>query len=60
MSNYFDLLFNLCLRHGHVPAQFGISYTVPLLIGSSGSYSKNLTTDDLRGIPISPSGAEGI
>lgn len=47
-------LFNLFIRYGHVPAAFGISYTVPLLKGSSSSYSKNLTTDDFRGISISP------
>ena len=45
-------LFNLFIRYGHVPAAFGISYTVPLLKGSSSSYSKNLTTDDFRGISI--------
>ena len=47
-------LFNLFIRygHGHVPAAFGISYTVPLLKGSSSSYSKNLTTDDFRGISV--------
>ena len=28
-------LFNLFIRYGHVPAAFGISYTVPLLKGSS-------------------------
>ena len=47
-------LFNLFLCHGHVPTQFGISYTVPLLKGSSSSYSKNLTTGYFRGISISP------
>jgi len=36
-------LFNLFLRHGHVPTQFGISYTVPLLKGSNSNYTKNLT-----------------
>jgi len=34
-------LFNLFIRCGHVPAAFGISYTVPLLKGSSSNYSKN-------------------
>ena len=47
-------LFNLFLRHGHVPTQFGINYTIPVLKGSSSSYSKNLTTGDFRGISISP------
>jgi len=47
-------LFNLFLRYGHVPDQFGLSYTVPLLKGSISSHSKNLTTDDFRGISISP------
>jgi len=47
-------LFNLFICYGHVPAAFGISYTVPLLKGSSSSYSKNLTTGDFRGISISP------
>jgi len=28
-------VFNLFIRYGHVPAAFGISYTVPLLKGSS-------------------------
>ena len=47
-------LFNLFLRHGHVPDQFGLSYTVPLLKCSISSHSKNLKTDDFRGISISP------
>ena len=36
----------------HVPTQFGISCTVPLLKESTSSYNKNLTTDDFRGISI--------
>ena len=47
-------LFNLFLHHGHVPLQFGLSYTVPLLKGSVSSHSKMVTTDDFRGISISP------
>ena len=47
-------LFNLFICYGHVPAAFGISYTVPLLKGSTSSYSRNLTTGDFRGISISP------
>ena len=47
-------LFSLFLRHGHVPAQFGQSYTVPIMKGSISSHRKNLTTDDFRGISISP------
>jgi hypothetical protein len=46
--------FNLIIRAGYVPAQFGLSYTVPLLKGSLNSRSKNLTCDDFRGISISP------
>jgi len=38
---------------GHVPCEFGYSYTVPLL-KSHDSRIKSLTTDDLRGISISP------
>ena len=46
-------LFNLILRSGHVPCEFGHSYTVPLL-KSNDSRVKSLTTDDFRGISISP------
>ena len=46
--------FNLIIRSGYVPTQFGLSYTVPLLKGSLNSRSKNLTCDDFRGISISP------
>jgi len=45
-------LFNLILNHGHVPAQFGLSYTVPLVKVSA--YTKNLSVDDFLGISISP------
>ena len=47
-------LFNLFLRCGHVPAQFGQSYMVPIMKGSISSHSKNVTSDDSRGISISP------
>jgi len=47
-------LFNFCMRSGHVPVQFGLSYTVPLLKGSVSSCNRNITTDDFRGISISP------
>lgn len=45
-------LFNWMLQVGYVPAQFGLSYTVPLLKGNT--CSKNLSVDDFRGISISP------
>ena len=48
------ILFNLIVRSGFVPTQFGLSYTVPLLKGSLNSRSKNLTCDDFRGISNSP------
>jgi hypothetical protein len=47
-------LFNLIIQSGYVPTQFGLSYTVPLLKGTSNSLSKNLTCNDFRGISISP------
>ena len=46
-------LFNLILLTGHVPYEFGHSYTVPLL-KSHDSRVKSVTTDDFRGISISP------
>jgi hypothetical protein len=45
--------FNLIIRAGYVPAQFSLSYTVPLLKGSLNSRSKNLTCADFRGISTS-------
>jgi len=39
-------LFNMFLRCGHVPAQFGQSYMVPIMKGSISNHSKNLTSDD--------------
>jgi hypothetical protein len=47
-------LFNLMMRTGHVPDSFGASYTIPLLKGNASTCSKNLCTDDFRGISISP------
>jgi len=47
-------LFNLIMRTGHVPDGFGVSYTIPLLKGNARTCSKNLCTDDFRGISISP------
>lgn len=46
-------LFNLILLTGYVPSEFGLSYTIPLL-KSQNYHSKGLTTDDFRGISISP------
>jgi hypothetical protein len=45
-------LFNLIIHLGHVPAQFGVSYTVPLV--KINGCTKNLSVDDFRGISISP------
>ena len=45
-------LFNLILKIGHVPNQFGMSYTVPLI--KVNGCTKNLSVDDFRGISISP------
>jgi endonuclease/exonuclease/phosphatase family metal-dependent hydrolase len=45
-------LFNLIIRTGHVPVQFGLSYTVPLI--KVNGCTKNLSVDDFRGISISP------
>jgi len=46
-------LFNLMMLHGYVPTGFGRSYTVPLQKGDK-AFTKSLTTDDFRGISISP------
>ena len=46
-------LFNWIMHVGHVPENFGISYTVPLLKGNVSS-SKRLSVSDFRGISISP------
>lgn len=47
-------LFNLMIRCGYVPDDFGLSYTVPLPKSNYASLSKSLTVDDFRGIAISP------
>jgi len=33
-------LFNMFIRSDHVPVEFGVSYTVPLLKGSASRYRK--------------------
>jgi len=45
-------LFNLFIRTSHIPASFGLSYTVP--IPKCDGRSRSLTADDFRGISISP------
>ena len=45
-------LFKLLLKTNYVPNTFGIGVTVPIPKGESNS--KNLTSDDFRGITISP------
>lgn len=45
-------LFNFYLSVSHIPASFGLSYTVP--IPKCDALSKSLTVDDFRGISISP------
>ena len=47
-------LFNLMIAHSHVPASFGMSYTVPVLKAGCNIYRKTLTAEDFRGISISP------
>ena len=47
-------LFNLMMHIGHVPPNFGQSYTVPILKGSCNPYGKSVTVEDFRGISISP------
>lgn len=47
-------LFNLCMKCGRVPDDFGRSYTIPLLKDDRNSASKTLTVEDFRGISISP------
>ena len=46
-------LFNLMLKCGHVPPQFGHSYTVPIP-KLHDCRTKAITTEDFRGIAISP------
>jgi hypothetical protein len=45
-------LFNLFMSLGHIPASFGLSYTVP--IPKYDGCTRALTVDDFRGISISP------
>jgi len=45
-------LFNLLIKYGFVPNEFGRSYTVPL--PKCNVISKVMSTDDFRGISISP------
>lgn len=45
-------IFNLLLKHGFVPEEFGRSFTVPLPKGNT--VSKSMSADDFRGISISP------
>ena len=45
-------LFNVFVSHGHVPDSFGKSYTIP--IPKSNVFNRALTSDDFRGITISP------
>jgi hypothetical protein len=44
-------LFNLFVSHSHIPASFGLSYTVP--IHKCDGRKRSLTLDDCRGISIS-------
>jgi len=46
-------LFNAMLQFGYVPANFGLSYTIPLPKGDK-TCNRSLTVDDFRGISISP------
>jgi len=45
-------IFNLFIKYGFVPDEFGRSYTVPLPKGNS--VNKAMAVDDFRGISISP------
>ena len=47
------MLFNLILLTGHVPCEFGHSYTVPLL-KSHDPRVKSLTTEFLEASPLAP------
>ena len=47
-------LFNLMVESNYVPSGFGLSYTIPLPKNTASSFSKSLSTDDFRGISISP------
>jgi exonuclease III len=54
LSTFISKLFNLIIETGTVSDKFGLSYTIPLLKGNTGSMSKSLTASDFRGISISP------
>jgi len=45
-------LFNLFIATGHIPNEFGVSYTVP--IPKVDGLTRSVTVDDFRGISISP------
>jgi len=45
-------LFNLFVSTGHIPSNFGASYTIP--IPKCDTRTKGLNVDDFRGISISP------
>jgi len=46
-------LLNFMVCSGHVPASFGMSYTVLVPKNNASVYSKSLTIDDFTGISIS-------
>jgi hypothetical protein len=50
--NLLSTIFNMFIKHGFVPDDFGRSYTVPLPKGNS--VNKAMSVDDFRGISISP------
>jgi len=47
-------LFNMMMDVGHVPRNFGLSYTVPILKNNNSICCKSVTVDDFRGISVSP------
>lgn len=54
LPTFLAKLFNLIIETGIVPEKFGLSYTIPLLKGNTGSMAKSLAVSDFRGISISP------
>jgi len=52
LFNILAKLFNIMLTAGCIPLGFGCSYTVPLI--KTDCHSKALSTNDFRGISISP------
>jgi exonuclease III len=54
LPTFLAKLFNLIIDTGIVPEKFGLSYTIPLLKGNTGSMGKSLAVSDFRGISISP------